>query len=162
MLKGVHCLSRRSLQGAFVPSSTLQLHLEMGFGLSLRRKKPASTPLNTGRPSLSLPDLSQSLQDIHTWTDLPYTPTEDASVAPRRRKPSAVGQNTQFHRPFTPSKNLMSRSESFRIPTAIADKRDSMRSTATGRAVFRSARRAKQPAAFNVIVAGGKGVGKTR
>lgn len=47
----------------------------MVLGLTHKRKKQAKQATDLPiRSSLSLPDLSQSLQDIHEWADLPFAP----------------------------------------------------------------------------------------
>jgi hypothetical protein len=147
----------------------------------LKRRKGAETSPSSPaiRHSLSLPDLTTPLLDPASWEEVPSFLTTTISPVPpstHNRKPSLVGgkASIQFHRPFTPWQVVNAPAQGaadtagtydFRTSRVRAWGRDSTATDATGMARGVSVRRrgkSKVPSKLNVVVVGGKGVGKTR
>jgi hypothetical protein len=129
----------------------------------------------TIRHSLSLPDLTMPLLDPASWEELPaFIPSQTErgqAGAGRNRKPSLIGAAgpPQFHRPFTPWQVVnLPHEKSREMPgdfrtSGLGRWRDSTATAGTERTVsMRRRGKSKVPARLNVVVAGGKGVGKTR
>lgn len=155
----------------------------------LRRRKSQQkiTRESPLRPSLSLPDITSPLLDTATWEwdevpDLIRSAAAYTNTTPRNRAPSLIrdkaGANSpvQFHRPFTPwqivdaSSPAPKSSTSTGVMSGKGDFRDmnkwrasAVSSVARGVDGKKRARgRGKVLESLNVVVAGGKGAGKTR
>ncbi|WVQ78629.1 hypothetical protein IAT38_000716 [Cryptococcus sp. DSM 104549] len=186
--------------------------------LRKKNRQPSAQPTSPTSPklrhSLSLPDLTAPLLDTSSWEEVPlftFSPgpsgapppknqtqvqaqRESVSLGgggqgrPRNRKPSLVGHEVQFHRPFTPklvaspTNGWGDAGDDFRVSAtrwgrdgqgglggmgggagwrgSIATRPDVRQSMAS---VVSRRKRGKKGAVekLNVVVAGGKGVGKT-
>ncbi|RSH93874.1 hypothetical protein EHS25_006525 [Saitozyma podzolica] len=142
-----------------------------------RRKGAEPSPSSPAiRHSLSLPDLTTPLLDPASWEEVPsfLTTTIPAPPSPHNRKPSLIGgkASIQFHRPFTPWQVVNAGSKGaadtdgtgdFRTSRVRSWGRDSTATDATALARVSVRRRGKSkvPSKLNVVVVGGKGVGKT-
>lgn len=135
------------------------------------------------RPTLSLPDITSPLLDTSTWgwDEVPplvtsHTVRTTPSPSMRNRAPSLVrdpNSPVQFHRPFTPWQvvDASPRHGNTSTPSNSGGKGD-FRDTAKWRASAatsqisiarkRARGRGKALESLNVVVAGGRGVGKTR
>lgn len=144
-----------------------------------RRKGAEASPSSPAiRHSLSLPDLTTPLLDPASWEEVPSFLTTTIPVPPstHNRKPSLVGvkASIQFHRPFTPWQVVNAEAKGaadtdgtgdFRKSRVRTWGRESTATDAAGMARGVSVRRrgkSKVPSKLNVVVVGGKGVGKTR
>lgn len=135
------------------------------------------------RPSLSLPDITSPLLDTSTWgwDEVPPLVTSHAvrttpSPSERNRKPSLVRDSNspvQFHRPFTPWQVVDPSPNKYGVApyqgnSGNGNFRDTAkwRASAAGSQVSigkkRGRGRGKIPESLNIVVAGGKNVGKTR
>ena len=152
----------------------------------LRKSRPKSEvetviPL---QPSLSLADLTTPLLDPVSWEELPSfsPPVSTHPLEPRHRKASLVklgareapGGPILFHRPFTPwqvvnapqtGKLWEGKDEPDAFRAGAGQARwgtESGVSEASLRGVRKRKGRNKAAERLNVVVTGGKGVGKTR
>ncbi|WVO14094.1 hypothetical protein L204_101722 [Cryptococcus depauperatus] len=143
------------------------------------RQQPAKKPI---RHSLSLPDLTTPLLDPNSWEEVPPfhfghgtgTGTESQRGI-RNYKPSFIGQDAQFHRPFTPRqvaspgsiwtdgdfRHSSARWEEVRAGNATDGANASVRQSMVSVVSRRKTRKKGAAERLNVVVAGGKGVGKT-
>ena len=175
----IHCLVYR------FHTYTTHIHLAHHMPSMLRKRKSqhkVSEPAPL-RPSLSLPDITSPLLDTSTWgwDEVPplvtsHTVRTTPSPSERNRKPSLVrdpNSPVQFHRPFTPWQVV----EPTPIRHGVAPYQGTggngnFRDTAKWRASAAGAEvpfgkkrgrgRGKVPETLNIVVAGGKNVGKTR
>jgi len=152
--------------------------------LRKRRPIPSTSKRTSLRPSLSLPDLTTPLLDPASWDDLPFfTPTfsPDTGVGSKHRQPSLVangdsfGSPVRFHSPFTPWQvvNTFSPdgrerdgSGGFGSDDGVHRGDGDLRGGRGGMVGMPMMRRRKTKCRdgerLNVVVAGGRGVGKTR
>lgn len=160
---------------------TLSAHMQ-----SMLRKRKSQHKVSEPaplRPSLSLPDITSPLLDTSTWgwDEVPplvtsHTVHTTPSPSDRNRKPSLVrdpNSPVQFHRPFTPWQVVnptptKSGLAMYQGGTGSANFRDTAKwraSTAGSHASLgrkRGRGNGKVPESLNVVVVGGRGVGKTR
>ena len=135
------------------------------------------------RPSLSLPDITSPLLDTSTWVwdEVPpsvtsHTMSTTPSPSQRNRAPSLVrdpNSPVQFHRPFTPWQVVnptptKAGPSSYPESNGNGNFRDTAkwRASAAGSQVSLSKKRgrgrSKVPESLNIVVVGGRNVGKTR
>jgi hypothetical protein len=135
------------------------------------------------RPSLSLPDITSPLLDTSTWgwDEVPPLVTSHIvrttpSPSERNRAPSLVrdpNSPVQFHRPFTPWQVVETEVSRHGVAPYKAVGGDGnfrvtakWRASAVGSQVSLSKKRGrgwrKVPESLNIVVVGGRDVGKTR